>query len=67
MGKQGAAAQMHRQPTPGSIAGAEQKLGEGASFEPALSALAQARQADTAGDKAACERALAEVSRLIGP
>ena len=65
--RQSTAAQMHREPTPGSIASAEQKLGEGSSVEPALAALRQARMADTAGDKAGCERALADVARLLGP
>ncbi len=43
-GTQSTAAQVHRQPTPGSIASAEQKLGEGTALEPALSALALARK-----------------------
>lgn len=66
-GKQSDAAQMHRQPTPGSIATAEQKLGEGTSLEPALTALALARKADAANDKAGCDNALAEVKRVVGP
>lgn len=66
-GEQSGAAQLHRQPTPGSMAAAEQKLGEGASFEPALAALAQARTADAANDRAGCESALAELDRLVGP
>jgi hypothetical protein len=66
-GTQSTAAQVHRQPTPGSIAGAEQKLGEGTGLEPALTALAQARKADAADDKAGCEGALAEVQRIVGP
>ena len=66
-GKQSEAAQLHRQPTPGSVAAAEQKLGEGTSLEPAMTALSQARQADAANDKAACDSALAEVTRVVGP
>ena len=66
-GTQSTAAQMHRQPTPGSIASAEKKLGEGTALEPALTALALARKADAAGDRAGCEGALAEVRRIVGP
>lgn len=61
------AALQHRQPTPGSIAAAEAKLGEGQSAEAALAALGRARQADAAGDKVACERALGEALKSIGP
>jgi hypothetical protein len=64
-----AGALMHRQPTPGSIAAAEEKLGELSpeKLESIRAALARARTADTAGDKAACDRALAEAQALIGP
>jgi hypothetical protein len=64
---QSSAATSHRQPTPGSIAAAEEKLGEGGRGERALAAMAQARAADRAGDTAACERALAEVQRALAP
>jgi hypothetical protein len=66
-GRESTAATMDRQPTPGSIAAAEEKLGEGAQPERALAALAQARAADRAGDQSACERALADVQRVLGP
>jgi hypothetical protein len=66
-GPESRAATMHRQPTPGSIAGAEEKLGEGARAERALAAMARARAADHAGDNGACERALADVQGAIGP
>jgi hypothetical protein len=66
-GRESSAATMHRQPTPDSIAAAEEKLGEGARAERALAALAQARAAARAGDQSACERALADVQRAIGP
>jgi hypothetical protein len=59
----------HRQPTPGSIAAVESGLGE-ISPEKARAireAMARAREADQAGDKVACEQALAEVQRTIGP
>jgi hypothetical protein len=62
-------ATMHRQPTSGSIAAAEERLGE-ASPQKAASvaqAMARARAADSAGDKRACEQALADVQRAIGP
>jgi hypothetical protein len=66
-GPESRAATMHRQPTPGSIAGAEEKLEEGSRAERALAAMARARDADSAGDNGACERALADVQRAIGP
>jgi hypothetical protein len=63
------AALRHRQPTPGSIAAAESKLGEASSrtVEAAVAAMARARDADRAGDQSACEQALAEVRRAIEP
>src|SRR5712691_7299078 len=62
-------ARLHRQPTPGSIAAAESKLGEMSSrtVEAIKTAMARARDADRAGDKSACERALADVQRAIVP
>jgi hypothetical protein len=62
------AALMHRQPTPGSIATAEEKLGELSpeKISTVRAAMTRAREADAAGDKAACERALAEAQALIG-
>jgi hypothetical protein len=58
---------MHRQPTPGSIAAAESRLGEVSSrnVEAVRMAMARARDADRAGDKSACKRALADVRRAI--
>ncbi|GEO14520.1 hypothetical protein [Microvirga aerophila] len=61
------AALLHREPTPGSIAAAEQRLGEGRPMEAALAALARARTADDAGDRAACERALADARQATSP
>jgi hypothetical protein len=58
---------LHRQPTPGSIAETEQKLHEGSRVEAARTALARARDADRADDRSACEQALADVQRAIGP
>jgi hypothetical protein len=66
-GRESTAATMHHQPTPGSIAAAEERLGEGARAERALAAMSRARAADRAGDKSACDRALADVQRVIGP
>jgi hypothetical protein len=62
-------ATMHRQPTPGSIAAAESKLGEVSPdrVKAVEAAMAGARKADLANDKSACEQALAEVQRVIGP
>lgn len=65
-GRQSIAAMTHRQPTPSSIAEAEAKLGDEARAKRALAALAQARAADRAGDKNACERALADARREVG-
>ena len=60
---------MHRQPTPGSVAAAERRFGETTSktVEAVASAMAAAREADRVGDRDACDRALAEVQRTIGP
>jgi hypothetical protein len=57
----------HRQPTPGSIAAAESRLGEVSPLkvEVAEAAMARARKADAAEDKGACEQALAEVRAEI--
>ena len=66
---QSAAAQMHRQPTPGSIAQAEQKLGELSPtvIEKVKAAMTRARSADAAGDAGGCRQALSEVERQIAP
>jgi hypothetical protein len=62
-------ATMHRQPTPGSIAAAEERLGELSSskIEVAKQAMELARAADSADDKSACEQALADAQRATGP
>jgi hypothetical protein len=61
-------AKLHRQPTPRSMAEAEIKLGtlSPAAAEKVKDAMARARKADVAGDKDACEQALADVQRAIG-
>ena len=63
------AATMHRQPTPGSIAAAESKLGDVSSqkVEAVEAAMARAREADHAGDQSGCEQALVDVQRALGP
>jgi len=63
--RQSTSATMHRQPTPGSIAAAEEGLGEGARAQRALAAIAQARAADGAGDNTACHHALEDVQKAI--
>ena len=57
-GTESTAATDHREPTPESIARAEQRLDGATAGQTALAALAQARQADATGDAAACARAL---------
>lgn len=62
------AATMHRQPTLNSVAGAEVKLGE-LSPEKAdafAAAMKRAREADAAGDMAACDQALGDASHALG-
>jgi hypothetical protein len=66
LGSQSQAAQLHRQPTPQSIADAEAKLGEGKASDEALAALGKARKADAAGDAAACSDALAAARKALG-
>ena len=60
-------ARTHRQPTPGSVAAAEEKAGDISAkrVEAVTQAMARARAADSAGDKNACERALADAQRAM--
>jgi hypothetical protein len=62
-------ATMHRQPTPGSIASAEQEAGDLTSEEARAitEAMDEARRADDEGDRAACEKALSDVDRMLKP
>ena len=57
----------HAQPTPRSIAAAEAQLGELApeKINAAREAMVRARAADAAGDKTACEEALADAKRTL--
>jgi hypothetical protein len=61
---EGNAALTHRQPTPGSVATAEEKLGDLSTTR--ATALTQGMARARAADKSACERALADVERAIG-
>lgn len=60
-------ATMHRQPTPGSIASAEQEAGDLTSEEAQAitEAMDEARHADDQGDRAGCEKALSDVDRIL--
>lgn len=58
-------AKLHHQPTPGSIAEAEARLGEGESMVAAVDALAEARAADREGDAAKCRQALSRVQEML--
>ncbi len=62
-------ATMHRQPTPATVATAEQKTGalSSAQVEAITAKLDAARDADDKGDSAACEKALNEVDRMLKP
>ena len=62
-------ARMGRQPTPDSIAAAEQKLHEvpAATIDSIAGGMVRARAADDAGDMAACAQALESVARALGP
>jgi hypothetical protein len=65
--RESAAATMHRQPTPDSIAAAESKLGDVSpeKVQAVEALLTRAREADRVGDQSACEQALAEVQRVF--
>ena len=56
------------QPTPYSLETVEERMGEVSpqTVNAIRQAMARARAADDAGDKAACEQALAEVQRTLG-
>ena len=60
-------ATMHRQPTPSTVASAETKVGDlsPADFEAITKDMDEARNADDAGDRAACEKALGAVDRIL--
>jgi hypothetical protein len=60
-------ATMHRQPTPGSIASAEQQAGDLTTDEvqAITEDMDEARHADDAGDNDGCEKALSDVDRML--
>ena len=63
---QGITALLHRQPTPASVAAAEEKVGEMWSpMETAVAALTRAREADRAEDKGACQQAVQDAERVL--
>ena len=66
--KQRVKAQLHHQPTPGSKIKAAVELGDLSqeTVDKVRAALRRAEAADKAGDKAACDRALADVHQAIG-
>jgi hypothetical protein len=59
---------LHLQPTKSSVAAAEKTLVDvWLPMEMAVAALSRARKADHANDRIACEEAVAEAHRVIGP
>jgi hypothetical protein len=59
---------LHRQPTPNSVAAAQDLLNDvWLPIEAAVSALSRARQADRDNDERTCRRALIEAQRAIDP
>jgi hypothetical protein len=64
---QTAFATMHRQPTPGSVASAEQQAGDltGEEAQAITEAMDVARRADQEGDREGCEKALSDVDRMF--
>jgi hypothetical protein len=66
MARESTAATEHHEPTPGSIVRAEESLGEGSAYEQVIASLAQARQADQAGDAASCAGALEAARSALG-
>lgn len=60
-------ATMHRQPTPGSIASAEEQEGDlsAEDVDAITEAMDVARHADDAGDRAGCEKALGKVDDIL--
>ena len=60
-GPQSVGAQLHHQPTPGSVEGAENRA-----RADGLAALDRARKADAAGDAAACAKAIEDAKLIYG-
>ena len=59
---------LHRQPTPLSVAGAEEKLGDisEADLKTIRAYMEEARKADDGGDLPACRKALADARQMLG-
>jgi hypothetical protein len=66
--KQSVGAQIHRQPTPSSIANAERELGDlsAETIVKVNAAMDRAQKADIAGNEKDCRQALEEVGRALG-
>src|SRR5271169_2519615 len=60
-------ATMHRQPTPGSVATAEQQAGDltADELQTITEAMDVARHADDSNDRAGCEKALSDVDHML--
>ena len=58
---------MHRQPTPGSVASAEQQAGDltADQVRAITEAMDEARHADDEGDHAGCEKAMNKVDHML--
>ena len=58
---------LHRQPTPGSIAAAENRLGTASPqrIDAIIRGMARVREADRTGDLNACRRALSDMESLL--
>ena len=67
--KEGVLATTNMQPTPASIAAAEEKLGDISTkkVKAMKRGMARARVADKVGDLRACRKALAALQRVLGP
>ena len=65
MGRESTAGTEHRQPTPDSIAQAEESLSEGPDYWQILAKLARARKADQVGDAVSCEQLLGAVRTAL--
>jgi hypothetical protein len=67
--RESTAATAHRQPTPSSIEAAEARLGDVSAqkVEAVRAAMARAVEADRTGNQSACEQALADARRALGP
>jgi len=67
-GTESSFATLHRQPTPATVAGAEEQVGDvsEAQANAVRNFMAEAKTADEAGEKAACENALSEARKILG-